>query len=135
MPSGSPLRADGHSHYEAWLALLRRDPCAYCAADGGTVDHVEPRSRAARGLGTPHSSINTVGACVRCNGAKRDIALLHFLHRRRWQGHRPGEPARARSHLACRQPVEAAARHAAGRASSAVLSFTIHGAVRCTSHA
>ena len=42
MPSGRPLREDGQSHYEAWQALLRRDPCAYCGAGAaGTVDHVD----------------------------------------------------------------------------------------------
>jgi len=84
MPSGSPLRADGESHYEAWLALLRRDPCAYCSGPGGTVDHVEPRSGSARGIGTVTGWVNTVGACARCNGAKRDLPLLVHLHRRRW---------------------------------------------------
>ena len=75
MPSGGPLREDGQSHYEAWQALLRRDPCSYCGDDGasGTVDHVDPRSRKARGIGTVHGWINTVGACERCNGAKRDV--------------------------------------------------------------
>ena len=95
MPSGAPLRADGESHYEAWQALLRRDPCSYCGARGasGTVDHVDPRSRPARGLGTVHGWINTVGACARCNGAKRDLGLLVFLHRRRWSAR--GLPRRA----------------------------------------
>ena len=93
MPSGGPLRADGQSHYEAWLALVRRDPCAYCGAGwSGTVDHVEPRSRSARGVGTVHSWVNTVGACARCNGSKRDSMLLAFLHRRRWNG--AGGPVR-----------------------------------------
>lgn len=88
MPSGAPLRADGQSHYEAWQALLRRDPCSYCGVRDapGTVDHVDPRSRAARGVGTVHGWLNTVGACARCNGAKRDLALLVFLHRRCWRG-------------------------------------------------
>ena len=35
MPSGSPLRTDGQSHYEAWQSLLRRDPCCYCAGRAG----------------------------------------------------------------------------------------------------
>jgi hypothetical protein len=98
MPSGGPLREDGQSHYEAWQALLRRDPCSYCDASvSGTVDHVDPRSRAARGIGTVHGWVNTVGACTRCNGSKRDLGLLTFLHRRRWSGAfaHPGEPARA----------------------------------------
>jgi hypothetical protein len=56
MPSGAPLRADGESHYDAWLALVRRDPCAYCGAAGAsaTVAQVDPWSRPARGLGTVH---------------------------------------------------------------------------------
>ncbi len=100
MPSGSPLRVDGQSHYEAWLALVRRDPCAYCGERGscGTVDHVDPRCRPARGLGSPHGWINTVGACTRCNGAKRDLGLLVFLYRRRWSGrrHRPARSGAGR---------------------------------------
>ena len=106
MPSGSPLRADGQSHYDAWLALLRRDPCSYCGAlRSGTVDHVDPRSRAARGLGTAHSWINTVGACERCNGAKRDSVLLAFLYRRRWNGAACPDLGRAHAATAVRRAV------------------------------
>lgn len=83
MPSGAPLRVDGERHYDAWLRLLRADACAYCGGPGGTVDHVEPRSRAARGVGSAHSWLNVVGACAGCNGAKRDRALLAFLRVRR----------------------------------------------------
>ena len=120
MPSGAPLRADGQSHYEAWQALLRRDPCSYCGACGeaGTVDHVEPRSRSARGVGSVHGWINTVGACARCNGAKRDLALLAFLHRRRWSNAsmHPGEPARATRRVVRRWPDEVTAHLRVGRA-------------------
>ena len=120
MPSGAPLRADGQSHYEAWQSLLRRDPCAYCGARGaaGTVDHVDPRSRAARGLGTVHGWINTAGACTGCNGAKRDLGLLVFLHRRRWSAStaHPGEPARATRRVVRRWPAEATAHLRVGRA-------------------
>jgi len=126
MPGGGPLRLDGQSHYEAWQSLLRRDPCCYCGAVGacGTVDHVDPRSRPARGIGTVHGWVNTVGACTRCNGAKRDLGLLVFLYRRRWSGAhaRPGEPARATRRVVRRWPEQATAhlrvgraRHAAGR--------------------
>ncbi|XAY07579.1 HNH endonuclease [Paraconexibacter sp. AEG42_29] len=80
--SGRPLRTDGQSHYDAWLAQLRREACAYCGAPGGTVDHVEPRSQAARGLGGAHSWLNVVGACGPCNQSKRDLPLLEFLRRR-----------------------------------------------------
>ena len=120
MPSGGPLRADGQSHYEAWQALLRRDPCSYCGAAGGcgTVDHVDPRSRSARGIGTVHGWINTVGACARCNGAKRDLGLLTFLHRRRWSGvtMRPGKPARTTRRVVRRWPREVTAYLRVGRA-------------------
>lgn len=63
--------------------MLRADPCAYCGGPGGTVDHVEPRSRAARGLGSVHGWTNTVGACGPCNGRKSDHPLLVWLARRR----------------------------------------------------
>ncbi len=120
MPSGGPLREDGQSHYEAWQALLRRDPCSYCGASGasGTVDHVDPRSRPARGIGTVHGWVNTVGACARCNGAKRDVALLVFLYRRRWSGAvaHPGMPSRATRRVVRRWPDEATAQLRVGRA-------------------
>jgi 5-methylcytosine-specific restriction endonuclease McrA len=80
MPSGRPLRADGEGHHEAWLRLLRLDPCAYCGVPaGGTADHVEPRSRATRAPGGAYSWTNVVGACERCNGRKADRSLLRFL--------------------------------------------------------
>jgi hypothetical protein len=120
MPSGAPLRIDGQSHYEAWQALLRRDPCSYCGATGaaGTVDHVDPRSRPARGLGSVHGWINTLGACARCNGAKRDLGLLVFLQRRRWGGATPGpdQPAHAARRAVRRWPHEATAHLRVGRA-------------------
>lgn len=120
MPSGGTLRADGQSHYEAWQSLLRRDPCSYCGAVGasGTVDHVDARSRGARGLGTVHGWVNTVGACSCCNGAKRDLGLLVFLHRRRWSATttRPGEPARATRTIVRRWPHEDTAHLRVGRA-------------------
>lgn len=76
---GTPTGTGGQRHYDAWLRLLRADACAYCGGPGGTVDHVEPRSRAPRGLGSAHSWLNVVGACARCNGSKRDRSLLTFL--------------------------------------------------------
>jgi len=117
MPSGRPQRADGESHYRAWQTLVRLDPCAFCAGESGTVDHVEPRSRPARGIGSVHGWINTVGACVRCNAAKRHRNLLWFLYQRRWANlPHPAGPAHATRRLACRRPREAAARLRAGRA-------------------
>ena len=81
MPTGRPLGVDG-SHGARWMALLRREPCAYCARPGpcGTVDHIEPRCRLAQ---TTHTWLNYVGACDRCNGKKADRPLLAFLLARR----------------------------------------------------
>lgn len=58
-------------------AALRADPCAYCLNVGGTVDHIEPRSRG--GLDVPN---NRTGACPRCNCQKGETPLLLFLVRR-----------------------------------------------------
>ncbi len=90
--SGRPLRKDGQSHYEAWLAQARRDPCAYCDAPvAGTVDHIEPQSQPrARGVGSVHSWVNTVGACGPCNQSKGSRPLLQFLLARRGQARRAG---------------------------------------------
>lgn len=105
MPSGRPLRTDGQSHYEAWQSLVRRDPCSYCHDAGGTVDHLEPRSRTARGIGSVHGWINTAGACSACNGSKRDRDLLWFLYlRARAAKRRPAKPAHAKTRRACRWP-------------------------------
>lgn len=78
MPTGAPLGHVG-GHGQRWMALLRLEPCAYCGGPGGTVDHIEPRCRP-----TPvtHTWCNYVGACERCNWAKRDRSLLEFLLRR-----------------------------------------------------
>lgn len=83
-PTGRPMRRDGERHYDAWLRMLRADPCSYCGGPGGTVDHVEPRCRAPRGLGrSAHAWVNTVGACGPCNSRKSDRPLLLWLAERR----------------------------------------------------
>lgn len=99
MPLGRTLRKDGESHREAWMRTLRWDPCAYCCAlpveilgplpqknkDGrvrGTLDHIEPQSRTARGIGGKHTWLNYVGACEHCNSKKAAVSLLEFLGRR-----------------------------------------------------
>jgi 5-methylcytosine-specific restriction endonuclease McrA len=81
-PSGRPLRGDDGSSWHAWWCdLMRGDLCAYCGgpAPAGTVDHVEPRARPARGVGGTHSWTNVVGACEACNGAKGAKPLLTYL--------------------------------------------------------
>jgi 5-methylcytosine-specific restriction endonuclease McrA len=102
MPTGRPLRADGDTHRHGWMRILRFDLCAYCgrAPEPGapnTVDHIEPRSRSARGLGGAHSWLNYTAACMSCNGGKSDMPLLTYLLRRKPLGkkrlRRVGEPA------------------------------------------
>lgn len=82
-PSGSPLRQDGEAHREAWMRILRADPCSYCSRPGGTVDHVEPQSRPARGLGGGHTWANYAGACESCNSKKGSKPLLRWMLSRR----------------------------------------------------
>ena len=45
----------------------RRDRrrCAYCGGPGATIDHIQPASR-----GGESTWLNTITACVACNGAK-----------------------------------------------------------------
>ncbi|WP_347756912.1 HNH endonuclease [Agrococcus sp. ProA11] len=47
--------------------VLARDDhrCAYCGAPGATIDHIHPASR-----GGASTWLNTITACVACNGAK-----------------------------------------------------------------
>ena len=84
MPMGRTLRSDGDTHGEAWMRVLRADPCAYCGArkdyEEMSVDHVVPQTK--RIPGEIHTWRNWVGACQRCNGAKRSHDLLDFLFRR-----------------------------------------------------
>jgi 5-methylcytosine-specific restriction endonuclease McrA len=49
--------------------VLDRDGrrCAYCDAPGATIDHIHPASR-----GGESTWLNTITACVACNGAKGD---------------------------------------------------------------
>lgn len=84
MPLGRSLREDGESHREAWMRVCRADPCAFCGRmPSGTLDHIEPKSRPARGIGGVHSWVNYTGACSSCNGGKNDTPLLEYLARRR----------------------------------------------------
>jgi hypothetical protein len=79
VPLGGTLRVDGDTHREAWMRVIRRDPCSFCSGPGGTVDHIEPRAHVARGIGGVHSHLNFAGACLRCNGRKGSKDLLAFL--------------------------------------------------------
>lgn len=77
--SGRTMREDGDSHREAWARVIRRDPCTYCGGPGGTLDHIEPRARRARGVGGVHSWLNFTGACGTCNSSKGARGMLGYL--------------------------------------------------------
>lgn len=49
--------------------VLQRDAntCGYCGAKATTVDHITPRSR-----GGGNTWMNTIAACLKCNGKKAD---------------------------------------------------------------
>lgn len=92
-PTGATLRIEffheasqtwrGESHLQAWERRVRLDPCSYCGAPySGTVDHIEPKSWPARGIGSAHSWINLTGACESCNQSKDRKPLLLWLRDR-----------------------------------------------------
>jgi 5-methylcytosine-specific restriction endonuclease McrA len=98
MPPGPRLRADGQSHREGWMSILRYDPCAYCGkpavvlphpalerargrlvVGSNTVDHIVPASGSGR---YRHDWVNYTAACSSCNVSKNTRPLLKFMLRR-----------------------------------------------------
>lgn len=77
MPSGGPLRLDGETHREAWMRIVRADPCAYCGGEGGTLDHIIPKARATPGVA--HVWLNFTAACGPCNSTKSNRKMLPWL--------------------------------------------------------
>jgi hypothetical protein len=75
-PPGRVVRLG--SHRGAWMEVVRGDPCSYCGDAGGTVDHIEPRSRGGRDVW-----VNYTGSCESCNGSKSNTRLLAWLAHRR----------------------------------------------------
>ncbi len=57
--------------------ILRSDPCSYCGASAGQVDHVTP----IRLSGANHW-MNLTAACRACNREKSAWPLLHYLRER-----------------------------------------------------
>jgi 5-methylcytosine-specific restriction endonuclease McrA len=57
-----------------FMALLRRDPCAYCGGASEAADHIVPVSR-----GGANSWDNLAAACRACNSSKGNKSLLTFL--------------------------------------------------------
>jgi len=59
---------------EPYRDVLRADPCAYCGAAGGTLDHI-----VALAIGGTNHWSNLSGACASCNHAKDSRPLIWFL--------------------------------------------------------
>ena len=67
--------------------VLRLDPCVFCNAPGGTLEHIQPKAR--RGS---NSWPNLASACCDCNMSKGADTLLGFLMRRAGLVTRPKRP-------------------------------------------
>jgi 5-methylcytosine-specific restriction endonuclease McrA len=116
MPTGRVLRADGQSHRDWWMSVLRADPCSYCGREagsrlledgrtlpGGTLDHIDPHSGRTRGGVGNWDWPNFAGACAACNHSKGNESLLRFLERR-VPGRKPA-PRPVREHALIPSPV------------------------------
>lgn len=71
---GAPFTAEAVEYVE----ILLDDPCAYCGAGAGEIDHI--LSIASAGVGDWD---NLTAACRSCNARKHTKDLLHFLLERR----------------------------------------------------
>lgn len=60
-----------------YIAVLRRDPCAYCGAPWEHTDHIHPVAAGGAGDWT-----NLTAACASCNHRKSTSDLLTFMLRR-----------------------------------------------------
>lgn len=61
-----------------WLTIIAGDPCAYCGAPSGAVDHILAASQ-----GGAHHWSNFTATCRACNSSKRDRPLLAWMLSRR----------------------------------------------------
>jgi hypothetical protein len=68
--------------------VVRYDPCSWCSGDGGTLEHVEPKSRGGR-----NSWKNYGGACYECNQTRGNLSIVEFLAvRARLKPYKPNDP-------------------------------------------
>lgn len=61
---------------ESYIAVVRHDPCSYCGAPAGEVDHIQSVSQ-----GGGHVWSNMTSACRSCNSTKHSAPLLTALLR------------------------------------------------------
>lgn len=64
------------SDEQAYRDAMRADPCAYCGAAGGDLDHIVPRHAGGRRTGE-----NETGTCGTCNSRKHTFGVLQFMLR------------------------------------------------------
>lgn len=57
-----------------YIDMILRDPCVFCGAASGSVDHIVPVAK----NGTSECN-NLAPACLSCNASKRDKSLLEFM--------------------------------------------------------
>lgn len=69
-----PLTDEGIRLRIDYEAILREDPCAYCGATAGEIDHIDPLS-----LGGSPEWDNLGAACRSCNASKHATPLLKYL--------------------------------------------------------
>lgn len=60
----------------AYIEVLRSDPCSYCGAEAGSIDHIEPLKS-----GGSCGWENLTASCRGCNSSKYTAPLLAFLTR------------------------------------------------------
>ncbi len=73
-----------HPGAHAYVKILRSDPCVWCGGEGGTIEHVTPRSEV--GIRSVHDEglsrdnwQNLASACYECNQRRDRIPLLQYL--------------------------------------------------------
>lgn len=77
-PVDKPRRGYSTVHRE-WAKVLRLDPCAYCGARSGSVDHLTAQPLGKFGDSSLDVPENMVGACLSCNGAKGNARSPLFM--------------------------------------------------------
>lgn len=58
---------------ESWVTAMRKMPCHYCGAAGGTIDHKIPKSK-----GGKNSRSNCLPCCWACNNFRKDMDYESF---------------------------------------------------------
>lgn len=68
------MTADDWQMTRDYIAVIRTDPCMYCGAPSGAIDHIQPVVN-----GGSDRWDNLAPVCKRCNSVKRDKSVLVML--------------------------------------------------------